>query len=238
MFKFQLKCPHCLNSEYFSIRSPVDYHAPRPPALAGNKNDQTSIPSSTVDGNEAKCFGVAYCPRPNCAGPVLIWFESARMMFSNRGNYGSNIEWVYAGPQPRILGTWPSAPSTDDSENWPEKLRTIFREIQEDIRMKRDPSRIVGACRSVLEVALANLGYDKAKGKNLSDRIDSARAEGILTESMKQWAHKTRMDGNEALHELEATQEEAKELVDFIKTFLEIVFDLPERIKILSSRQS
>jgi hypothetical protein len=39
------------------------------------------------------------------------------------------------------------------------------------------------------------------------------------------------MEGNEAVHELEASDEQAKEFVAFLRLFLEVAFVLPERIK-------
>jgi hypothetical protein len=186
--------------------------------------------------NLARSYGVAPCPRRNCQAPVLIWFESPNLAFRQRA-MEVQTSLIYAGPPPKILGTWPETKEPEDSENWPQKVRNVFYEIQEDVQKKRDPARIVGSCRSVLEVALASLGYDKARGKNLSDRIDEARVDGVLTENMRKWAHKTRMDGNEALHELEASHEESQELVNFLKTFLDISFDLPKRIDQLSFDQ-
>lgn len=234
MFNFEIKCPHCLNYEGFSIRAPVTYHAKEPAHIKEVAEILSKIPGNLKSPSPGLSYGVAHCPRRNCNGPVLIWFSSPNLQFRNRGEFGQQIEWIYTGPSPHILATWPPVPSADDSENWPEKLRSVFREVQEDTRMKREPARIVGSCRSVLEVALASAGYDKKVGKSLSNRIDAAREAGVLTESMRQWAHKTRMDGNEALHELTATHEEAQELVNFIRTFLEIVFDLPQKISLLS----
>ena len=214
---------------------PIAYHLASTPMVADLHT--SIIGSKSLPGyNLATSYGVAPCPRQNCQGPVLIWFETTNLAF-RQSMYDIQTKLIYAGPPPKILGTWPEASSPDDSENWPEKIRAIFFEIQEDVQNKRDPARIVGACRSVLEVALANLGYDNKKGKNLSDRIDMARQDGILTENMKNWAHKTRMDGNEAIHELKSTFEESQELVNFIRTFLDLSFDLPERINKLSFGQ-
>lgn len=234
MFSFNLKCPHCSCLEHFKIYRIENYHA-REPAQTTPSLNITNIPRNPNDNSPAQTYGTANCPRVNCGGPVLIWFESRHLSFRDTGRSMNGTEWIYNGPQLKVLGVWPTPPCPDDSEYWPEKLRTVFSEVQEDISLNRDPSRIVGTCRSILEVALSNLGYDKSKGKVLSDRIDAARNDGLLTEAMREWAHKTRMDGNDALHELNSTKEEAVELVNFIRTFLEITFDLPKRIANLSS---
>lgn len=122
-------------------------------------------------------------------------------------------------PEPRL---------PDDSPLYPEKIRAIFTELQEDVQLGRTAPRIIAGCRSILEVALRALGYEKG---NLLARIEQARQDGILTESMKNWAHRVRIEGNEAVHELEASDAQAKEFVAFLRLFLEVTFVLPERIK-------
>ena len=228
-FSIGLKCPHCNCNEHFTFHDVTQFHSKNFPVIQapGQKTNFSDLSKENI----ARFYGVTYCPRPNCGGPVLAWLESNRFGIKSNGQYHNTIDWIYTGPTPVILGVWPTPTSPDDSENWPENLRTVFKEVQEDAALKRDAARIVGACRSVLEVALKSLGYGKAAGKNLSDRIDAARADGILTESMRLWAHKTRIDGNDALHELNATSEEAIELVNFIRTFLDLTFDLPKRIE-------
>ena len=67
-------------------------------------------------------------------------------------------------------------------------------------------------------------------GGQLSARIDKLRQSGMLTEPLAQWAHEVRLDGNQAIHEIEATAKEAKELVEFIKLFLQVAFVLPAEI--------
>ncbi len=233
MFSFNLKCPHCSCLEYFKIHRIENYHSREPAQTEPQYN--ANIPRNPKDNRPAQSYGTANCPRVNCGGPVLIWFESIHFSFRDHGRSLNSTEWIYNGPPPKVLGVWPTPPCADDSEHWPDRLRTVFTEVQEDISLNRDPSRIVGTCRSILEVALASLGYDKSKGKVLSDRIDAARNDGLLTEAMRAWAHKTRMDGNDALHELNSSRQEAIELVNFIRTFLEITFDLPKRILDLSS---
>ncbi|WP_166793058.1 DUF4145 domain-containing protein [Budvicia aquatica] len=173
-----------------------------------------------------KAYGVATCPE--CESPVLIWFECNYGQLQQAQRSSNQAEWRYTGELPKILGTYPSPQNPDDSPYYPQGLRAIFVELQEDILMNRTPARIVSGCRSVLEVALRSLGYEK---NNLISRIEQARNDGIITESMKDWSHRVRINGNEAVHELQATQEEASEFVSFLKLFLEVVFVLPERIK-------
>ena len=53
---------------------------------------------------------------------------------------------------------------------------------------------------------------------------------------LAEWAHIIRDDGNSATHEARGTQQEAEELVEFTKLFLQYTFEFPARVKV--SRES
>lgn len=205
----------------FSASLPVPVVTPGP----------TGRIAPTNAGTTARSYGVAFCPRPQCKAPVLVWFELPNaFLVQGRNPSEAQQKLIYSGPRPIILGTWPTAPQPDDSVHWPESLREIFREVQEDLKAKRNAARIVGTCRSVLEVALAKLGYPKSDG-SLQTRINKAQADGHITKGMAEWSKKIKVDGNEAIHELSADRADAEALVNFIRTFLDVAFDLPEKIK-------
>jgi hypothetical protein len=186
-------------------------------------------------GQVVQGYGVAACNE--CRGPVMVQFECPRESLGAVRLSSGSFEWRYIGAPPKIIGTYPQLAEPDNSPHYPEKLRAVFVELQEDIKAKRTAPRIVVGCRSVMEVALRQLGYTDKDG-NLLARIDKARADGLLTEGMREWAHKVRLDGNEATHELEASAEDARQLMDFIRLFLEVVFVLPERIKKAASTKT
>ncbi|WP_174340849.1 DUF4145 domain-containing protein [Enterobacter sp. JMULE2] len=186
---------------------------------------QTVTVSSVVSTSSVSAYSTAMCPE--CHGPVLISYRFQIRELANVKQAFKNSEWVLTNIDMSDLKVFPEIKEPDDSPHYPEKIRKIFVELQEDIQMKRSAPRIVVGCRSVLEVALQNLGYEKG---NLLSRINQARTDGHLTEAMKHWAHRVRLDGNEAAHELEASDSEASELVSFIRLFLEISFVLPHRV--------
>ncbi|EKD5635443.1 DUF4145 domain-containing protein [Escherichia coli] len=159
--------------------------------------------------------------------PVLVWFSCQYSQLKQIKSAEKNSEWRFTG-EPQLLGTYPKLIEPDDSPFYPEKLRPVFVELQEDVLANRTPARIITGCRSVMEVALRALGYESG---NLLSRIEKARCDGILTESMKCWAHKIRLDGNEAVHELDASDHEAREFVSFLRLFLEVSFILPARVE-------
>ncbi|MGP8438129.1 DUF4145 domain-containing protein [Paraburkholderia fungorum] len=225
MFSITLKCPHCEKEGGFAVRQLIEYFA-RNPAPLGSVQVNLQPEIRNVDrGGKVRAYGAAACLY--CHGPVLIWLECYQGQIRSLQDAVESARWRYVGESPRILGTYPSRRRHDDSPLYPAKLREVFVEVQEDERNNRTPARIITTCRSVLEVALRELGY---KDGNLLARIDKARDDGLLTESMRQWAHHARLQGSEAIHELSATKEEATELVAFLRLFMEVAFVLPKRI--------
>jgi hypothetical protein len=212
MFTVHLRCPHCGKNIHVQLHSPVEYFAKKPIPL-GTASSGMQRADRPKGEDPIRGYGVSSCPE--CRGPVMIWFEcpAENMRLAKETNH---ISWKYFGASPKILGIYPTPVEPDDSPHYPEALRPVFIELQEDIQADRTAPRIVVGCRSVLEIALKELGCGDKKD-NLSKRIDKARENGILTESMRQWAHRIRLDGNEAAHELNANSEEAKEFVDFLR---------------------
>lgn len=225
MFTIPLKCPHCDKETDFVIYQPTEYFARQPAPLGQAQEDMQMVIKSIDRSEKIRAYGTAACPR--CHGPVLIWFETCQGQLRYIQDASQQVRWHHVGESPRILQIHPSAPRHEDSPHYPAKLRDVFVEVQEDERANRTPARIITTCRSVLEVALRELGYE---GGNLLQRIDKARGDGVLTEGMRVWAHRVRLQGNEAIHELNATKEEATELVAFLRLFMEVAFVLPKRI--------
>jgi hypothetical protein len=54
----------------------------------------------------------------------------------------------------------------------------------------------------------------------------------MLTPDLAAGAHKVRLGGNDAAHDLEPPQGEADELLDFTELYLIYVYSLPERLKL------
>ena len=227
MFSVRLKCPHCGKEKDFSLHRPMEYLAREPVPLGTTSARPSQTVVTRTERHRVRAYGVAACPE--CNGPVLIWFECPWDALRRVSASSKDVEWRYSGDEPRILGTFPKMEEPDDSPYYPEPLRKVLIELQEHIQAKCSAPLIVIGCRGVLEVALKTLGYDGKQGP-LTKRIDQARQDGILTESMRQWAHRIRLDGNEAVHELTASHEDASELVDFLRLFLEVAFVLPTRV--------
>lgn len=222
MYSLKIKCPYCLHQVHISLNKVTQYHSRRP----ATENKLYVQQPRTSEITSAKAYSTDFCTE--CNNPLMIAFECSVSELVDMKKAINNKAWVLNAPLEGSIKIYPELRLPDDSPHYPEKIRAVFTELQEDVRSGRTAPRIIVGCRSVLEVALRSLGYEKG---NLLSRIELARQDGILTESMKNWAHRIRMEGNEAVHELEASDEQAKEFVAFLRLFLEVAFVLPERIK-------
>jgi hypothetical protein len=67
---------------------------------------------------------------------------------------------------------------------------------------------------------------------NLGKRIDKLADNGLITRDLKEWAHKIRLEGNEAVHDLpKPTKEQTEELQLFTELVLTYLFTLPAKVK-------
>jgi hypothetical protein len=66
----------------------------------------------------------------------------------------------------------------------------------------------------------------------LDKRIDKLATEGLITKDLQTWAHKIRLEGNEAVHEIdEPTKEQATELQLFTELVLTYLYTLPAKVR-------
>ncbi|MEN8511973.1 DUF4145 domain-containing protein [Burkholderia sp. RS02] len=86
--------------------------------------------------------------------------------------------------------------------------------------------------RRCLEIALKAHSPDIEAWK-LEKRIDKLFNEGRITKDLQEWAHRVRLDGNDALHEAEEfTKESSIELMEFTRMVLVYLYTLPEKIRL------
>lgn len=235
---FQLKhrCPHCgelcdfIVGQLFETIQFIDASR-NPPVWMPRK-----LPfNHGVQGHPQKetnfVEGVSLSRCGNCANPVMFVVDLPRYIFSefsspNSLGAGGSARLV---SQFRIKQTYPEAKKVDSHPSWPNPIQQPFIELQQFVIENRQPVFIVMGCRMVLESVLKDL---KGEGDDNFKRIDDLAKRGIITGSLKDWAHEIRKRGNDAAHDLNAgTPEEAAELVNFIKLLLHVCYELPEAIR-------
>jgi hypothetical protein len=84
--------------------------------------------------------------------------------------------------------------------------------------------------RKSIDIATSMMDQALAS-KKLVARIDALAASGLLTSTLKEWAHQIRLDGNDAVHdEDEPTRQGAEQLASFTEMFLIYTFTMPHAI--------
>lgn len=80
-----------------------------------------------------------------------------------------------------------------------------------------------------------------ATGKNLKGEIEDLAAKGKLLPIMKEWAHEVRELANEGTHPQPGTtgtgEKDAKDVVEFLSFFMQVMYDLPHQIEQYRARK-
>jgi hypothetical protein len=152
---------------------------------------------------------------------------------SMRDHTAENIGGDYvAWAKFKILESWPPAPTTEAPAHTPKNVATAFTQAVKALQGGLwDPAGM--AFRRALDIGTIELAkqlkvtFSDPK-LSLKRRIDELGTKAQLPQTLVDWAHAIREDGNDAAHEpMPYTEPEAKQLHEFTKTFLEYVFMLP-----------
>nr|VFK45773.1 MAG: protein of unknown function (DUF4145) [Candidatus Kentron sp. TC] len=228
MFSIHLECPHCGGQSDFNVINLTQY-ASKDPVPVGQHKPHLSV--DIQDGNtKTKAYAAVSCPE--CRGPVLLVYELPVKVLHNVLDAIREKKRIYTGPLPRLLHSYPEIEKPISSEHYPDKIKAPFEQAQKQIR---EPDNEVAAmqvimlCRGIMDVALKEI---QTNGDTIYKRIESAREKGSITQGLSDWAHHLRLEGNNATHDLGLIGdiEEARELVEFLRLFLEVVFVLPRKI--------
>lgn len=218
--KVRLDCPYCGTRERRSVVH-VRY-------LMG-AGATTSVTPNVQSAS--RILAATFCD--DCKMPFCLSIKSGSDV-SIQGilqNAGSEIG-TEASLRNAAISTMPEANIFQARSELPKAIRQPFADIQDDAAKRRNAPGIMATARGCLDVALKALG-EKEGGR--TTRIQRLKDHGILTASLSEWANKLWADGNDAVHDLEATIEDAIEHVEFLKLFFEVVFVLPDKIAEASS---
>lgn len=240
MFHIKHRCPHCLNKGALQALMVLDYQptsdaeenrrlraqqAGGAPILNGKALDTFADPT--------KCTAACRCPECQLVSLVHCEIDISKdemikdVLMSQSGHYGGRCDVLGTTPKPEKFAAHPS---------WPEAVQELFVHTKEMAAEGRPPAMIVGSLRSCLEVSVKQLlgpDYEPTSKKedNLLARINAVEAMHLISPTIKDWAHRVRIEGNDAIHEIKATREEADELLAFTDLFLHVCFELPAKIK-------
>jgi len=223
MFYFPADCPTCRRPQTFVVTSIGEYRVldekrvvPVQHFVPGKPAKQVSLMST---------YGSGTCP--NCRQPVLFVFKITFEQFK-KANEAIQRNRQYTVNNAELIATYPSQVEYHVHKAYPENLKKPFIDLQIILDQDRSPAIIVAGCRMVLESAVNDLD---AQGKNLWGKIENLVSQGVLSALLGEWAHLIRKEGNRAVHDFDATEKEAKEIVEFTRIFLDYAYVLPFRIK-------
>ena len=228
MIHLKGRCPVCSEKSGFHIFHLGPYRMDGPASLCERKNScrgQPPIP--------AKIFACGCCM--NCNHPVLAELGVDQNMLRELQDCLEHGEKIYDGKEPEIRRLLPEKIPVYSHPSLPDDVRILFVDLQDMCREKKTPSRIVAGCRSVLEASVKHL---EGKGNTLSQRLNDLKEKAVISGVLWDWSTHIRLEGNEAVHEINASPEDAAELVDFTKIFLHYAFEMPARIRDLSGQHA
>tara|TARA_B100000315_G_scaffold227984_1_gene236318 strand:+ start:1137 stop:1814 length:678 start_codon:yes stop_codon:yes gene_type:complete len=201
MASFPHDCPHCGTKQVaFEVRY---------------ENNQLDNPDQFVH-SYAEC-GV-------CSRPVVIIFR--RTGETNIQHRDVRVhEHLNKSPGDfQITAFYPTPDIPDAPEHLPENVEQFFNEAIDNL--KTGPNAAGAMLRKSVDVGLKIIA-PKVKG-TFFQRIDKLAEDGKITTDLAKWAHKVRLEGNDASHEVDPFKpEEAEKLYRFTDLLLRYLFTLP-----------
>lgn len=147
--------------------------------------------------------------------------------------YASNI---HDAESYAIIEIYPKPTEPEAPSYLPDNIHNFFLQAVNSIRYKNwDASAIMS--RKVLEVATKTLDAQISGG--LKKRINELASKSIIPESMKDWAHQIRLEGNIVAHEDKPMESiDAQEILSFTELFLMYTFTLPGMLEERKSKSA
>lgn len=209
---YTIDCPHCT-----AENSPMMFRGEYPISKDANVHP--------------KQFDLVFsCPKCQHLSIVTVTTETGQSKFSQnkQGDLTTHMART-EGRFPRISKVYPTKATSEAPKHIPPAAERCYLQAEDNFR--RGYADSAGAMyRKTLDVATKQLDPGLAN-KKLQSRIDALHTAGLLTDSLKDWAHNVRLDGNNASHEDdELCDEDLDQLAAFTKFFLIYAFTLPKQV--------
>ena len=132
---------------------------------------------------------------------------------------------------------WPINGKARPSDNWPPDVQRYWSQARESLRIKSWDAVAVMA-RSAVQLTMRDKG---ATGKDLYHEIEDLATKGTLPPLMREWSHEVRELGNDSAHPRAGapptTQEDARDIVEFLDSLLLYLYEYPKRISDYRARR-
>lgn len=181
------------------------------------------------------------CPELDCRGPIYlaIRWELSDGLLSHYQKGGWHRTTL--GGSAKLLAMIPEGSRAELDPSVPAQIRVEWPGIMELAEQQRSPATVMMGCRAVLELALRELEKKSdsergvqpttTKSDRLHDRIDKLAGKGLISQTLRDWAHELRFDGNDGAHELKADAARALTFTRFVEFFLEATFVMEAKLK-------
>lgn len=209
---FSDTCPHCLKENV---------------AMTFRGYHQRSINDGTIP-SEFLSFDTFFTCN-NCDGPVVVNYHcSAKRRIAPDTAIG---DLRHRHQEISIKSIWPLLIKKSAPKYIPQNVERFLQ--QGFVNFKAQNYDAAGAmARKALEAALVAHSPNLADG-SLYQRINKLKENGVLTESLADWAHNVRLLGNDAVHDLEPADpvdvNQALQLAEYLLIYL---FTLPTEIRL------
>jgi hypothetical protein len=163
------------------------------------------------------------CDNVDCGKVTLLIFEGVRKSYSSvHGTVyyiGTKLMDQYPKKIPKLHESIPS----DVADDYVEAIKCF------DVGAWKASSVM---CRRSLQESVIEKGAKKDK---LIDQIDELCDQEIITKDIKDWAQEIRLTGNIGAHPdkdglEDVTEDDAKELINFMEEYLNYVYILPSKV--------
>jgi len=158
---------------------------------------------------------VEQCQNDDCLNHVYFRYD----------HYADSLK-----PSPAYSDMYPFA-NTQPPQELPADVAVPFREALSSLSARNWNAALV-MCRRSLEEAIMQFG---AQGNSLQAQIEDLTSKGILTPTIRDWAHETRLGGNLGAHgsstQKWAAQEDAEEIVEFARSIFQYVYIIPSQVQ-------
>lgn len=223
-------CGHCRRMGDFAFR----IAGPFAEAVDGlrNKTALSAIEAQPVDtmrrmGQPHQFTGYALGFCPLCNKPSLFLFRTTKNERDNIVAMASSGQPFIQSADVDVFGYYPEAAQPADHPDWPDQTRKLFHDVQSLEREGGSAPLIMSGCRSIFEVLLRQLGAPEGRFKT---RVDHLLQAGIITKGMAEWGAAIWKDGSGAAHEIVGTIGQAREMIEFLRMFMDMTFALPAAI--------
>ena len=173
---------------------------------------------------------------PSCHGGIVADVSSSDVRNDPKDHPADLRAFTEDGSGFSVLRTYPDPPQVAVPSHLPEPVAKAFKEGNEVLNTS--PAAACAMFRRALELGLKSL-CPEVEAWKLEKRIDKLADQHLITPAIRDWAHRLRLDGNDAVHGLlDPEREDARAMQRLSYFVLIYVFTLPAQVAAASKQEA